>query len=109
MPEAKKVLGQSAPSAATLTVLYTCPTSSQAVLSTLIACNRSAVATTFRIAIIPDGQTIATKHYIYYDGPLPGNDTFASTIGMTLQPRDAVWCYATLATVSFSLFGVELT
>lgn len=109
MPEAKKILGQSAPSATTLTSLYAVPTGTFTVTSTLMICNRGGAATTIRVAIIPDGETIASEHYIYYGVSVPANDTLACTIGMTLAPRDAVWCYATLATVSFSLFGVELT
>lgn len=102
-----KVLGQSAPLAATLTDLYTVPASTDTVASSLVVCNRSATATTFRVAVRPAGAGIANEHYLYYDVTLAGNDTFVATIGMSLDETDVVSVYATLATLSFSLFGQE--
>ena len=104
-----KVLGQSAPLAATLTTLYTVPAATNAVCSTITAANRSATATTFRIAVRPAGAAISNEHYLYYDIPIAGNATFAATIGMALETTDVVSCYSTLATVSFNLFGQEIT
>jgi len=109
MTTALKVLGQSEPSAATLTTLYTVPASTQTVSSSIVVCNTSNVATTFRIAIRPGGAAIANKHYIYYDMPINGNDTFIATIGISLATTDIVSVYATLATLSFNLFGQEIT
>ena len=100
-----KVLGQSIPSAASLTTLYTAPSS--AVCSSIVVCNQSATPTTFRIAVRPAGAFIASQMYLYYDVAIAGNDTFVSTIGITLAASDVVSVYATLATVSFNLFGKE--
>lgn len=102
-----KVLGQSNPSATTQTTIYTVPASTSTVVSTITACNRSATATTIRIAIQPAGAGIANQHYIYYDLPLPGNDTFAATLGISLATTDVVSVYTNDATVSFNLFGQE--
>lgn len=107
MPNTIKVLGQQNPSATTLTTLYTVPASTSTVISSITVCNRSAVATSFRIAIRPAGAGISNEHYIYYDVPIAGNDTFTATIGMTLATTDVVSVYATLATLSFNLFGQE--
>jgi len=104
-----KVLGQIEPSAATLTTLYTVPASTSAVCSSIVVCNTSAVATTFRVAVRPAGAAIANKHYLYYDVAIAGNDTFVATIGMSLATTDVVSVYATLATLSFNLFGIERT
>jgi hypothetical protein len=104
-----KVLGQSNPSAATLTTLYTVPAATSAVASSIVVCNRSATATSFRVAVRPLGAGIANEHYIYYDVAIPGNDTFIATIGITLATTDVVSVYATLATLSFSLYGQENT
>ena len=102
-----KVLGQSNPSATTLTTCYTVPSSTTAVASTIVVCNRSSVATSFRIAIRPAGASISNEHYIYYDVAIGGNDTFCATIGITLNTTDVVSVYATNASLSFSLFGQE--
>jgi hypothetical protein len=61
-----EVLGQSAPSAATDDDLYTVPSATSAVVSTLSICNRG-VSTTFRVAVRPAGATLANQHYIVYD------------------------------------------
>ena len=104
-----KPLGQVAPSAATLTTLYTAPAATEAIVSTLTICNRSAVATSFRVALRALGASIADEHYLYYDILIPGNESFAATLGWTLQATDVVSVYATLATLSFTLSRQEIT
>lgn len=105
----KKVLGQSDPLAATLTNIYTVPASTETTVSTITACNYGASATTIRIAVRPNGAAISDEHYIYYDLDLPAKETFASTIGITMDASDVLSVYATLATVSFNVFGNEAT
>lgn len=109
MGEARKVLGQSNPVAATLTDLYTVPAATSVVGSSIVVCNRSATPTTFRISISIAGVADDNKQYLYYDVPILGNDTFIATIGITLAATDVVRVYAVLATLSFNLFGVEVT
>jgi hypothetical protein len=109
MPTTYKVLGQSAPSATTDTTLYTVPSSTQTVASSISICNRSATGGTFRLAIRPAGESIANKHYISYDTVVPGNDSIHLTIGMTMGNTDVVTVYANNTNFSFTLFGTELT
>ena len=104
-----KVLGQLNPSANTATDLYTVPAATSAVISSITVCNRSATATTFNIAVRPAGAAIANQHYLYYQVTLAGNDTFAATLGITLATTDVVTVLATLATLSFSMFGQEIS
>ena len=104
-----KVLAQNSPSAATLTTLYTVPAATSAVCSSIVVCNRSSVSTSFRIAVRPLGAAIENKHYNYYDVVISGNDSFVATIGITLATTDVVSVYATLATLSFSVYGQENT
>lgn len=98
---------QANPLATTLTTLYTVPAATETVISTFTVCNRSATPTTFRIAIRPAGAAISNEHYLYYDVAIAGNDTFAATIGATISTTDVVSVYATLATLTFQLFGQE--
>ena len=56
-----KVLGQSAPSATTLTTLYTVPSATTAVISSIVIANRDASSATYRIAVRPDGAAIANS------------------------------------------------
>jgi hypothetical protein len=104
-----KVLGQSNPSANTNTDLYTVPSSTSAVCSTMVICNQAASAATFRIAVRPAGASISTPQYISYDTNLNANDSITMTIGITLATTDVVTVRANTTTVSFNLFGSELT
>ena len=58
-----KVLGQSAPSAATATTLYTVPSATSTVVSTINVVNTNAsTADTIRIAVRPAGAALALHH-----------------------------------------------
>ena len=103
-----KVLGQSVPSATTNTTLYTVPSATSAVCSTLAVCNRGA-STNFRVAVRPAGASISNEHYIVYDNYINQYDTIFLTLGVTLAATDVVTVYAGAATLSFSLFGSEIT
>lgn len=109
MADTLKVLGQAAPAATTETDLYTVPSSTSAVISTITVANRSATAATFRISISVAGASTANKDYIYYDVVIAGNDTFAATLGVGIATTDKVRVFASTANLSFSAFGVELT
>lgn len=109
MPNAYKVLGQSNPSATTATTLYTVPSSTSSVVSTLSVCNLSATATTFRVAVRPAGASLANQHYLAYDATILGNDAVLLTLGISLAATDVVTVYSSSANVSFSLFGSEIT
>lgn len=104
-----KVLGQSAPAAATPDDLYTVPALTQAVASSIIVCNRSASADAFRVSIAVGGGVTANADYLYYDVAIGGNDTFIATIGITLATTDVVRVYSTNGTLSFNLSGSEIT
>lgn len=104
-----KVLGQLAPSATTNTDLYTAPSATSAVISTLTICNRSDTVSTFNIAVRPGGAAIENKHYIAFQVAVPGRDTTTLTLGITLATTDVITVYASSANLSFNAFGSELT
>jgi hypothetical protein len=103
-----KVLAQSAPSATTDTDVYTVGAGKQTTISTITVCNRSASAATYRIAVRPDGDTLANEHYLAYDATVPANDTVALTIGVTCDASDVITVYASTANLSVNLFGAEI-
>jgi hypothetical protein len=109
MPAAYKVLGQSSPSAATAATLYTVPSATSAVVSTLSVCNQGSSSATFRVAVRPAGATLAAVHYLVFDSTLTANDSAFLTLGVTLSATDVVTVQASSASLSFSLFGSELT
>ena len=109
MPNVYKTLGQVNPAATTLTTAYTVPSATSTVVSTMSICNRSGVATTYRFSVAIAGAADDNKQYVAYDAAIAGNEVKTFTIGMTLAATDVVRVYATLATLSFVLFGSELT
>lgn len=109
MPTVYKVLGQSAPAATTATSLYTVPSATEAVVSTIVVANRAGTAATYRIAIRPNGATLANEHYIAYDVTVGGGDSTTLTLGLTLDASDVITVYASTANLSFSAFGSEVT
>lgn len=103
-----KVLGQVS-SAQTATSLYTVPSATQTVASTLNVCNLSTSNTYFRVAVRTSGAALANTHYIAYDTPLGASDTIGLTLGLTLGATDIVSVSSTSGNVTFSLFGSEIT
>ena len=104
-----KVLGRIAPATAnTLSTLYTVPSNTSAVVSTLSICNQTASAGTYTVAIRPGGATIAPKHYIAYNATVAAQDTIALTIGISLAQTDIVSVSASNTFTSFNLFGSEI-
>ena len=109
MPTIYKVLGQSAPSATTDTTLYTVPSATQAVVSSIVVANRDSAAATFRIAIRPDGASLANQHYLAFDVTVGGSDSTIITIGATLGDTDVITVRASTANLSFTAFGSEIS
>jgi hypothetical protein len=109
MPTIYKVLGQAEPAATTATTLYTVPSATDAVVSTLVVANKAAAAGSYRIAVRPAGASLEDKHYLAYDVPLAANDSIALTLGITLDATDVVTVYASSADMSFNAFGSEIS
>ena len=103
-----KVLAQSAPAATTNTDVYTVGTGKQAVVSTLVICNRAATAASYRVAVRPAGAAIANQHYIAYDVTVAASDSTTLTLGITLAATDVVTVYGSTANLSVSIFGSEI-
>lgn len=104
-----KVLGQSNPSATTATTLYTVPSSTSTVVSTISVANLTGTAATFRIAIRPAGATLANQHYLAYDVTVGASDTTVMTLGITLATTDVITIYASTANLAFSAWGSEIS
>lgn len=108
MANAYKVLGQ-VEGAASNTNLYTVPSATEAVISTIVICNRAAASKTYRIMVRPDNETLANKHYLAYDIAIAANDSTALTLGITINAGDKLDVYSSDTNLSFSAFGSEIT
>lgn len=104
-----KVLGQAEPAATTATTLYTVPSATEAVISTVVIANKAASAGSYRVAVRPAGASLEDKHYIAYDVAIAANDSTALTLGITLAATDVVTVYASSADMSFNAFGSEIS
>jgi glucose-6-phosphate dehydrogenase assembly protein OpcA len=109
MPTNYKVLGQSNPAATTLTTLYTVPSATEAVVSSIVIANLTSSAATFRIAIRPDGASIANSQYIAYDITVGASDSTVLTLGLTLNAADVISVYASTTSLTFSAYGSEIS
>jgi len=108
MATSYKVLGQSAPAATTDTNIYTVPSATETVISTIFVCNRGTDASTFRIAVRPNAATLANQHYIAYDVLILGSTSTAITVGVTMDAADVLTVRASSANLSFNVFGSEV-
>lgn len=109
MPTNYKVLGQSNPAATTATTLYTVPSSTQTVVSTIAVCNTGASSATYRIAIRPAGATLTTAQYIAYDTAITANNSTMLTLGISLATTDVITVYASNTSLAFTAFGTEIS
>ena len=107
MANAYKVLGQTG-DASTAVDIYTA-TGVEAIVSTLVVCNRSAASKTFDISVRPAGATEANQHYIAKGTNIGANDSITLTLGITLEATDVITVTASTADVSFSVFGTEIS
>lgn len=110
MPATYKVLAQSNPSATTESTLYTVPSSTSAVVSTISIANQAGTSGTYRIAVRPaaDASTTA-KHWIVYGATVAASDSIMLTLGITLAAGDVIRIYASSANMSFAAFGSEIS
>lgn len=109
--ETVKALGR-ATSGTAITVytnIYTVPTSTAAVVSSISMCNRGTVAATVRLAAGTVSATPGTSDFIVYDALIAPSDTVVLTIGLSM---DATVKYligsASANTITFQASGVEI-
>ena len=110
MAQTHKVLGQAAPTGTSNADLYTAPSATSAIVSSITVSNITTTAATFRIAVRPAGAAIANQHWLAYDVSLGGADSITLTLGITLAATDVVTVRSgTANALAFSAFGVEIT
>ena len=109
MPTTFKVLAQSEPAANTNTNVYTVPNATQVVFSTIVFANRANTVATYRLAVRPDGNTLANLHYLAYDVPIAASDSTTLTLGITAAANTVVTAFCSTANFSINVFGAEIT
>ena len=111
MARSFKRLDSTTVAANTDTALYTTPLATQAIVSTIVACNTGASDRTFRVAYV-DSTNIAdvtTDDYLLYDITVTANNSYIATIGITMAPQHTIMVRASHAEVVFNCYGEEIS
>jgi hypothetical protein len=103
-----KVLGQSAPAAATLTDAYTVPSATYAIINSVVVCNTGSSSTTFRVSVAKNGASDTLAQYVAREVIINGNSTTELALGITMDAADVLRVYSTSGSLSFNAFGVEI-
>lgn len=110
MADTIKILAQVDLTTTALTDVYTVPGATSATISSILVCNRTGSAVTFRISFAPAGAVDATSQYGYYDVSVSDADTVGLTIGVTLATTDVLRAKASTAdALTIQVFGVQIT
>lgn len=97
------------PAAQTLSTLYTVPSATQAVISNIHACNLGGTSASIRVAVRPDGTSIADQHYLFFGLMITANDTVEFGHGITMDAADVLSVWSSSGSVSFNLSYAEVT
>lgn len=97
------------PAAQTLSTLYTVPANTQAVISNIHACNLGGTSASIRVAVRPDGASIADQHYLFFGLMITAFDTVEFGHGITMDSADVLSVWSSSGSVSFNLSYAEVT
>jgi len=104
-----KVLAQINPSATSASDAYTVPANTETIISTIVVANVGTANATYRLSVRPNGAGQEDKHYLAYNATITGNDSIALTLGVTMDAADVLTVFASNASLSFNVFGAEIT
>ena len=113
-----KLLGQIFPAAGFTTELYSnslfynsASSSNRTMTSSIVIGNRGSSSSTFKIAVSPSSfaaSAIPNQCFISFDTAIDANDTIFINTPIILEDH-IVWASSTSGSVSFNLFGVQLS
>lgn len=103
-----KFLGRAQPGAATPVTLYTAPTATTTLCSTITICNTSGSDDSARIFWVPFGGSAQPANAIIYDTLIPAGDPFAASVIHVLEAGDFIVVYSANGNLTFSASGLEI-
>lgn len=104
-----KILGQAAPADTNNADLYTVPTSTETIVSSLAIANVTATDATYNIYVRDGGATAADGNKLVGGATAGANTTTTIGIGITLSAGDVVTVQSgTGAAITFHAFGTEV-
>ena len=92
----------------TYATLYTTPSATQAVISTIVICNTTSTARTYRIGLDTTAGTPGSSEWLVYDATILGNDTVCLTLGICLDASKFIRVSSSADTLAFSAFVSEI-
>ena len=110
MATAYKILGQSAPANTSNADLYTVPSATSAIVSSVTITNTTGTPANATIYIRKAGAAASATNTLVASQSIPGNSTVSYTIGLTLATTDVITVNtATASALTFQAFGSELS
>ena len=104
-----RVLGQTAPTSTTAAELYTVPSLTSTVLSSITITNITATDTTYRVHVVKSGGSGAATNALVYDEVIRARSMTALTLGVSLATGDAIYAApGANNAVVFHAFGSEV-
>lgn len=89
--------------------VYTVPSNTETVISTIAICNRGSSATTYSIGVRVDGEFYDNKQYIAYNAPIGAYESIFLTIGVTMDASDIFLAMSPSTELTVNLFGSEMS
>jgi hypothetical protein len=109
MPFKYKTLGQAAPSSTANVDIYTVPSATEAIVSSIVVCNTTNEATSFRIFQRINGATAGTQNAIAYDVDIAARALVSIELKLTLDASDVISVRsATSNALTFTVNGSEI-
>jgi hypothetical protein len=93
----------------TYATLYTAPSATTAVISTIAVVNTASANATYRIGFASSATTPAAADWLIYDGVVPANDTLFLSVGATITAGTFIRVSSSANTVSFQAFVSEIS
>lgn len=109
MANTYKILGQTNPATTANADLYTVPSGTATIVSSLVITNVTATAALVHVFVREAGATATTANSILYDVSIAPNSVAAFTLGITLAASDIITVRSDTANaVAFHAFGSEV-
>jgi len=100
---------QGTSSTGTYSTLYTTPSATEAVISSLVITNQASSDVTVRIGLDATEGTPGDSEWLVYDAVIAGNDTVALTLGVTMAAEKYLRISSSADTCNFSAFLSEIS
>jgi hypothetical protein len=110
LPNTYKILGQARPADTATATLYTVPSLTQAVTSTISVTNVTATPYNVSVYVVPSGGTASADNALVYAAELGANTLQTFTLGITLAAGDSIAVQSSFASfATYQVFGQEIS